>query len=249
MGLIFQAGSLPLQVAVGSEVYDLYTSANPLPSNTGTLMNVAVFTASGTLKLNARTTQIEVLITGGGGGGAGVVATSREGQVWVGGGGGASSTLLVRTKAPAEATLTITVGAGGTPGNGTAAGGSGGYSLVTGPASFSVPGIPGGSGGRGGVGGSAGTASSGGLFYAILGGSDGEAGTVIGGNSPLWMGGRGGGSFWGDSQPFSPSVAWDATRSAPGAGGSGGVAIDLDGTVCPGAPGASGLVIIREYCI
>lgn len=249
MGLIFQAAALPLQVAVGSEVYDLYTSANPLPSNTGTLMNVAVFTASGSLKLNARTTQIEALITAGGGGGAGVAATSREGQVWIGGGGGASSTLLIRTAATGGGTLTITVGAGGTPGNGTANGGTGGYTFVSGTPPISCPGVPGGSGGRGGVGGSAGTGSTGGLFYLNFGGSDGEAGTVIGGNSPLWMGGRGGGSFWGDSQPFSPYEEWDATRSAPGAGGSGGVAIDLDGAVCPGAPGASGVVIVREYCI
>lgn len=92
----------------------------------GRLINIRVFTASGTYTPTAGATSAIVELVGGGGGGGGAPATSSA-QVGIGA-GGASGSYGKRRISSGLTTTTVTVGLGGTSGTGGTPGGTGGTS-------------------------------------------------------------------------------------------------------------------------
>jgi hypothetical protein len=212
----------------------------------GRMLDVQVFTASGTYTPASGTTRAEVEVLGGGGGGGGASATSSS-QLSVGAGGGAGSYAKVIVASPGS--VTVTIGAGGAGGS-AGASGSGG-SITSFGGLVSCPG--GGGGGSGtvatGASGQIGIGASG-AGCAVAGpsaeitswGAPGENGFYFGNNvssgsgAPSVMGGGSGNTNMGNG----------GTTGSPGAGGS--------GAGCPascaghtGGAGTQGIVIIHEY--
>lgn len=222
-----------------------YMRADGRP-NTGIVLAVQTFTASGTYTPTSGMRYCDILCVGGGAGGGGAAGSSGQSGAGSGGGGGLFAKKIA-SAATIGASQTVTIGAGG---NGGAAGnnnGSNGSDTSVG----SICVAKGGSGGQGGastagaaatlaVG--AGGAISGSTGDYFFGGHPGTMGLVISGAGGQVTGGNGGGTGSGVN-PITGTPVNGVANS--GGGGSGGVG--FNGTASAGGNGGSGFVTIIEY--
>jgi hypothetical protein len=206
----------------------------------GRLLNIQVFTSSGTYTPTSGTTKDIIRAVGGGGGGGGTAATSTA-QSAIGQAG--SSGAYAEAYWTSVSSQTVTIGAAGTASAGVA-GGNGGSTSVG-----SVVVCPGGLGGTLGAAasnttgftvGAAGLATAPTVTGATtIVGARGNIGTyAIVLNSSYALNGVGGPSPFGGSGPSS--------GNANGAGGSGGSA-GASSAATSGQTGTTGLVVIYEY--
>lgn len=221
--------------------------ANLLNAIAGRLINVQMFTATGTYTPTAGTKSVVVEVVGGGGASGGTAATSSS-TVAAGGSGGGGGYAKSRLTS-GFAGVTVTVGSGGAPvagGQGTSGGTSSFGSLLSATggvggqygAAATPPLITGGGGGSGGQasGGTIMNVQGGGaIFNALLSQASGYAGGA--GSTPHGVGGYGRtaiGAGYGPTQGY---------------GGGAGCALAM-GAAQPaysGAYGAPGVVIIWEH--
>lgn len=219
------------------------------------LVNVQVFTASGTYTPSPGATKAIIEAIGAGGAGGGVPSTA--GSLWAVGGGGSAGSYL-KAYAPSISAISgasITIGAGGIGAVG-AAGGNGGQTTVG--TAITCPGGNGGAlataqGGsvtpNVGLPGATSSAPSTTLTPLIsLTGEPGDIGMLIvplnallggkGGNSPLGSGGQG-------NVNNAAASANGSTASGKGCGG-GGAASQGTSTTYKGGDGSAGLVLVFE---
>lgn len=228
---------------------------------TGTLLNVQVFTTSGTYTPTSGTTTVYGEMVGGGGGGGGCASTSGT-QSNAGGGGGAGAYQKFKWTSPTSSAITI--GAAGTAGTTVpSAGGAGGATQVG--TSGAIASVGGGSGGGGstaahtGPAGSAAGGSGGGsisnsgstLLYSVVGGGGG-AGFLVDSGGLLAIAGAGASTPLGaGAQPIAFGGAGTgftgATATGFGAGAAGGVCGNSSTFGEAGGAGAPGIVILYEY--
>lgn len=202
----------------------------------GRLLNMRVFTSSGTYTPTQGTKRIRVTITGGGGGGGGCQAHSNS-ETFFGAGGGAGGTIISVITVTA-ASYSVTIGSGGSGGSGATNGNGGGDSKFA-----SLLTAPGGQGaGKTTVtntgGGYGGVPTTGDIRIPGGDGSDGQAGTLV-------AGGCGGASYWGGGGRAGVGTAHNGL--APGSGGGGAYDNSYSGTAKPGGRGANGICIIEEF--
>lgn len=194
-------------------------------ADTGKLLSISTFAASGTWTKPAGCTNIVVKVVGGGGGGAAYCES-----------GGAGGFTEKRIDATQLSTIAVTVGGGGplavyAGGNAGGTSSFGSYCSATG--GYGSNQNFGHTGGFGGIG------SSGDIN--LYGGSGTGHGNSMGNGAV----GKGGHSYWGgNSNLTSRHTDPGGTRpAAPGAGGTGGVTNQNHG----GQGGMSGLVVVWEY--
>lgn len=258
-GVLLGEGTAAInQTAVGTTGQALIgqTGADPIFGfPTGALINVQVFTSSGTYTPTAGANSAIVVAVGGGGGGGGTAATTAS-QVAVAGPGAGGSWGSAR--ATSLSSQTVTIGAAGAAGAaGANVGGGGGQTSI---GTWLV--CPGGGGGPAGAavtptnaqiinvsGNQGGVPTS---SVTLLYGSVGTAGT-----NPFWaynatgtpdLGSPGEGG----SSPFG-SGGYSSTISAPGTAGNGngaggsGAMSSISQSAAAGGAGTKGIVIIYEY--
>lgn len=202
----------------------------------GRLLNMRVFTSSGTYTPTQGTKRIRVTITGGGGGGGGCQAFS-NGETFFGAGGGAGGTVISVITISATS-YSVVIGSGGTGGSGATSGNGGGdskfASLLTAPGGQGAgkTTITNTGGGYGGV------PNTGDIRIPGGDGSDGQAGTIT-------VGGCGGASYWGGGGRAGVGTAHNGL--APGSGGGGAYDNSFSGSAKPGGRGANGICIIEEF--
>lgn len=202
----------------------------------GRLLNMRVFTSSGTYTPTQGTKRIRVTITGGGGGGGGCQAFS-NGETFFGAGGGAGGTVISVITISATS-YSVVIGSGGTGGSGATSGNGGGdskfASLLTAPGGQGAgkTTITNTGGGYGGV------PNTGDIRIPGGDGSDGQAGTIT-------VGGCGGASYWGGGGRAGVGTAHNGL--APGSGGGGAYDNSFSGIAKPGGRGANGICIIEEF--
>lgn len=213
------------EISVGT---GLTLSAGTLSSSAaGQLLNVQVFTSSGTYTRTSGCTRQIVVAVGGGGGSGGF-----------GGNGGNGGTTSF------GAQVTAAGGSGSLGGNATTSGGAGG-SGGTG-ATIAIPGQGGGAGGSvggvgGGQGGGGGLASNGGNQTGIAGSRGGGAGGSFSGNACPSQTTGGGGQ---GETCIKYITATNSTETVTiGGGGTAGAA----GSHAAGAAGGPGYIIVYEY--
>lgn len=202
----------------------------------GRLLNMRVFTSSGTYTPTQGTKRIRVTITGGGGGGGGCQAFSNS-ETFFGAGGGAGGTVISVITVTA-ASYSVIIGSGGSGGSGATNGNGGGDSKFA-----SLLTAPGGQGaGKTTVtntgGGYGGVPTTGDIRIPGGDGSDGQAGTLA-------AGGCGGASYWGGGGRAGVGTAHNGL--APGSGGGAAYDNSYSGTAKPGGRGANGICIIEEF--
>jgi hypothetical protein len=217
----------------------------------GSLVNVQIFTASGTYTPNANATKAIVKGVGGGGAGGGTNITGPASTAAGGGGGsGAYGEIYISSGLTTE---TVTVGAGGTP-NAGGAGGNGGTSVFGG-----LMVLPGGSGGgdgstvsaypaASGIGpGSSGPPSGTGTFLLAVPGQGGKSGVPLGnglvipgsgGSNPIGNGGQG-------TLTTGTSVGLGGAQGY-GSGGAGFTSFNNAANQA-GYAGAPGIMLVFEY--
>lgn len=212
----------------------------------GRLLNVQVFSSSGTYTPTTGTNSVVVEVLGGGGGGGGVAATS-TGQMAAGAGGGSGSYSKGRITSGFSG-VTVTVGGTGTGGTaGNNAGGSGGTS------SFGTLIVCGGGGGGGGMAaqsafvvsapGSGGTVTTAGNIISSSGQVGGSGFPATSSNA---AGGAGAPSALGGNVAVTVNGGAGNSAASKGAGGGGASAI-ASGAAAAGGNGGAGLVIVWEY--
>lgn len=202
----------------------------------GRLLNMRVFTSSGTYTPTQGTKRIRVTITGGGGGGGGCQAFSNN-ETFFGAGGGAGGTVISVITVTA-ASYSVVIGSGGAGGSGATTGNRGGDSKFA-----SLLTAPGGQGaGKTTVtntgGGSGGVPSTGDIRISGGDGDDGQAGA-------FHVCGGGGASYWGGGGRA--AVGGGSNGLARGSGGGGAYDNGYTGTVMRGGRGADGICIIEEF--
>lgn len=227
---------------------DKWVLLNPATVS-GSLLNVRVFTASGTYTPTPGTKSVIVEVQGGGGAGGGTVLTG-AGQSSIGGGGAAGAYGKGRFTSGFSG-VSITVGSAG-------AGVSGASGNPGGTSSFgALISAPGGNGGPGGGvaaaapivtgGGSSSSAPSGANIVSATGASGNPSFALSNGSST--HGGYGGASVFGAGGVNSAGNASggnNAPSTSYGAGG-GGTASGQSWAATPGGNGAPGVVIVWEY--
>lgn len=212
----------------------------------GRLLNIRVFTSSGTYTPTAGTTRIKVKAVGGGGAGGGAVATSTGVSA---GGGGGSGAYAEGYYTSGFSGLTVTIGAGGASASG-AVGGNGGTTSFG--ALISCP---------GGGGGQIGTASNTTIVYSSQGapggtptgsglivsgkGQPGQNGAAIG-TAGIGIGGIGSPSPFGGGGAQAVNADNGVPAASYGSGG-GGTCNTPSQSAHSGGGGAPGVVIIEEY--
>lgn len=215
-------------------------------AGTGRLLNVQIFTSSGTYTPTAGTKSVIVEVQAGGGGGGGVGGSSST-TVSAGTGGGGGGYGKSKLTVAAATGQVVTVGGGGAGGNltptgGTAGGASSFGSLIT---------CSGGSGGNGqnqatppftstGV---TGGTSTGGNICNVRGEASAH-GVCVSASSVT--SGSAGGSVLG-SGGFSPANNGITPQAGQGYGGGGGSSYTNNLSGFSGAAGAPGIVIVWEY--
>lgn len=204
----------------------LLAAIQAVPS--GRLLNVQVFTASGTYTPTPGTNTIEIEVQGAGGAGGGAPATASS-QTSMGGGGGAGAWAWLR-QVGSIVTQTVTVGTGGVGVSG-AAGGNGGAS------SFGAV-LAANGGGGGPVAGPQATTN----YYTVAGGTGG----VIGATGTRKCAGLPGtveliATNSGLQSP--PVLGTSQGAGGGGAGTSNGASLAAQ----VGNAGQNGIVIVREY--
>ncbi|MHA7845407.1 glycine-rich domain-containing protein [Serratia sp. D1N4] len=209
-------------------------SAALLSSMPGRLLNIQMFTSSGSYSPTAGTKRVRVKVWGAGGGGQGMSSTSNGGAV--SGGSGAYAESLIDVTGVASISVTVGVGGVAAVAGNNSNGGSGGRSLFGGYITCE--------GGLGGnqVGVSWAQATGGTLLN--INGQSGQGGTIIN-NSGAIIGGIGGGSFGSANALPHISVSSDAGQF-PGGGGAMGTYISAS-QLQPSGKGANGYVIVEEY--
>lgn len=214
---------------------------------TGTLINVQVFSSSGTYTPTAGTNSAIVEAIGGGGGAAGVPATGAS-TVSISGGGGSGAYGKIRYLSPA--TQTVTIGAAGSGGAaGSNAGGTGGTTSFGSLLSCS--------GGTGGTGGSAlappiiwdtgkggGTPTGTGTFLVKSQGQPGAYPTAMASGNII--SGAGAPSVFGGGAPWINASGSGVAATSPGSGGAGALA-SFSSAAAAGGNGAPGILIVWEY--
>lgn len=220
--------------------------AMQLGQATGRLLNVQVFTSSGTYNATAGTNTAIVEVVGGGGGSGGTSATG-AGQISVTGGGGAGAYARTRITAGFSGTA-VTVGAGGTAGAANAGAGGGGGTSSFGAFVSAVGG--GGSLGKGAfapgyisIGGGGGTIPTTGNITNGRG-SDGTTGVVIGTGD--FVSGTGGATPFGAGGTAVNATAAGQNGATYGSG-AGGACTAHSAAAQAGGVGAPGVVIVYEY--
>jgi hypothetical protein len=217
------------------------------PAYAGVLLNVQVFTSSGTYTPTPGTNSVMVEVLGGGGAGGGAVAQSSS-QTNGGGGGGSGAYGRSRITSGFSG-ATVTIGAGGTGVSG-ANGNNGGSSSFG--ALVSAPGGVGGSVGLASAsfpitvsGGQGGSVSTGGSIENSTGArGDTAIVTIVNFGSPAAGASSrlGGGAIAIPNNATSPGNA----ATTKGAGG-GGAFVIASGAAQAGGAGAAGLVIVHEF--
>jgi hypothetical protein len=206
----------------------------------GSLIDVKVFTSSGTWTMPSGTTAIEVWVVGGGGGGQGV-ASSATGAGGGGGGGGAVYKYFTSGFTSSEA---VTVGAGG------AGGTSGSNGSLGGTSTFLTIQCLGGNGGGSFGGGGGATTILGGTEVNISGGFGGSADTFTATNTYNIFGAGGGTGFGfgiGGQGGINEGASSDGTDGTGYGGGGGGAFNDGVAVDRPGGNGSGGIVIVKSY--
>jgi len=208
--------------------------------SSGRLLNVQVFTSTGTYTPTSGTNSIIVGIIGGGGGGGGAAATAAS-QQSCGAGGGSAAWSWSRITSGFSG-VTVTIGAAGTGGSG-ASGGTGGTSTFG-----SIISAAGGSGGA-----STGAASTSGAVTCSggAGGATATGGTLVnsgGQTAPYMMSvlGSGATGYVGSSSPWGSGGGPGNAGTGYGSGG-GGTANNPSTSAATGGAGAKGFAIIYEY--
>lgn len=240
-----QDGTTAQAWAVGDYAYSGPTADQMSNLQSGRLLAVQVFSASGTYTPTTGTTKCRVRAIGGGGGGGGCASTT-SGQCAVGGGGSAGA--YAETFIANPVSQTVTIGVGGSAGS--SAGGNGGTGGTTSFGSLIV--LPGGLGGALGtpatppILNSSASATSGGTVSGTplvrMSGVSGPPGIAL--STSQVTGGGGGSSPLATGQ--ARSIGAGANGQANGAGGSGaGNGGSSAGNA--GGTGAAGLVIVEDY--
>lgn len=211
---------------------------------------VQTFTTSGTYTPHAGLLNCIIECVGGGGGGGGAAASSAPGGVPGHGGGGGGYSRKLCTAADIGGSKAVTIGAGGAGGAAGANAGSAGGDTSVGALCIAKGGSGGSGAGIAGVGGAGGIAGTGDI--SLPGARGGNGAYSINLTSVAGYGGYGGASGGG----FGASTGNAATLNVQtdgatglnyGGGGAGGLSANGGGTAAGGA-GASGVVIITEFC-
>jgi hypothetical protein len=220
--------------------------------NSGRLLNVQVFTSSGTYTPTTGTNSVVIEAVGGGGGSGGVAATG-AGQSGVAGSGGSGSYAKARFTSGFTGGLTVTIGAAGTAAAaGANAGGNGGTTSIG-----SIVSCPGGNGGSAGAVSTSGfllTPANAAATCTITGaaqtmaniGGQGSTGSFIltGGSQQI--------SAFGGSNPLGtggiPQTGTGVGYTGNGAGaGASGATSSASQAAQAGSAGTKGALIIYEY--
>jgi len=214
----------------------------------GSLLNVRVFTSSGTYKPTPGTNSVIVEVYGGGGSGGGSVAPG-SGRGAAGGGGGAGSFGRGRFTSGFANGVTVTVGAGASS-NGPGAAGSAGHASSFGSLISAPGGDPGTlgisvappncSGPRSGAGGAPAGAN---LLSGA--GTTGGMGLVFSATSVI--GGEGGSSAYSGGSYGSINDDGSTIGALPGGSGGGGGSSAAGDPARSGGAGSDGIVIVYEY--
>jgi hypothetical protein len=212
----------------------------------GSLIDLQIFTTSGTWTKPVGTNSIEVWAVGGGGGGGGTPSTAN----YVAGSGGGGGAGYKNANSGIGATETVTIGAGG------AGGTSGGAGVDGGTTSFGSHAT--GAGGTGGGAGhpslrngGAGGSGTGDIVHNGVAGGPGiniRLGTDTSLMTCSFGGGASGLGFGGGGTPVTATSTAQTGSAAPGWGGGGGGA--SNGTQASGkngGAGAGGVVIVKSY--
>ncbi|MCK7231002.1 hypothetical protein L8P23_02535 [Enterobacter roggenkampii] len=221
--------------------------ASAITAATGRLINIRVFTSSGTYTPTAGTTRVKVKAIGGGGAGGGAVATSTGVSA---GGGGGSGAYAEGYYTSGFSGLTVTIGAAGASASG-AVGGNGGTTSFG--ALISCP---------GGGGGQIGTASNTTIVYSSQGapggaptgsglivsgkGQPGQNGAAIG-TAGIGIGGIGSPSPFGGGGTQAVNADNGGVPATSYGSGGGGTCNTPSQSAHSGGGGAPGVVIIEEY--
>ena len=242
-GTVALSGGEIISGAAISVIYD-GTQFQMIAVPHGQIIDMQVFTASGTWTKPAGCSSILIEVIGGGGGGGGAAATASN--ISIGGGGGAGGYSRKYVTTGIGATETVTVGAGGA-GNSGAAGSNGGTSSFgahcSGAGGFGAGFVGPTTGVTFVAGGDGGTGSSG--NYNGKGGM-GAAGLADTASISL-LGGSGGASYLSAGGYFAgPNTAGAAASANSGSGG-GGAANSGGQAARAGGAGGSGIVIVFSY--
>lgn len=216
--------------------------------NSGRLLNIQAFTASGTYTPTPGTASIVVKGIGAGGAGGGCPATG-VGQTAIGGGGGSGGSGETRLTTGFLPTVAVTIGAGGVG----ASGAGGGVGGVTSFGAFLS--ISGGTGGQAGTAGAQSSAQGGTGGVSTLGtvfnGVGGRGEVAISSSVTLVIvGGMGANSIAGSggAAAVTNNAASAAGQAANGlGGGGGGAASGASQAAQIGGAGTSGIIYVYEY--
>ncbi|MBE8915080.1 phage tail protein [Enterobacter kobei] len=255
--LVSTSGAVQVPTALQSgQAVNLSQLQTYVASQTGRLINIQVFTASGTYTPTSGTKKIRVRLVGGGGGGGSAAGNTNANWVSLGTGGSAGtygeSTIIDATSIT---TVSVTVGNGGGGGFAGSAGSAGGSSSF-GAYIVAPGGAAGGAGGSNSVttpvfiadGSPTGNCTGTSVLVNIPGGGYLGQVTSSGTTGQGMKGSAGGNSFIGIGGGASQVNTVARAGSGYGSGGAGGVAAQVVSTnVAPGGSGATGIVIVEEY--
>jgi hypothetical protein len=208
------------------------------------VVRVQTFSANGTYTPHAKMVTCLIECIGSGGGSGGVFGVTSN-QATSGGGGGGAYAMTRSDKAAIGASKAVTIGAAGSAGGGQSAGGVGGDTSVGtlciakggGGGGYCQPGVNVGNGGSGGT-------ASGSTGDVKIAGGDG--GGAMGGATIYLFCGKGGSAGRGAGEITPQLTSAGQAGKSPGGGAAG--ANTLDVTARTGGAGATGLVVITEYC-
>jgi hypothetical protein len=211
-----------------------------------------VFTSSDTYTPTTGMKYCLVISTGAGAGGGGA-GPATENSLTLGAGGGAAGTCIgLFSAAQVGSSQSITIGSSGSAGSDSGGDGGNGGNTSFGSLHTANGGVKGGGGGQLadgstnlGAPGAGGTSTGGAINIPGGKGDYGQSGSI-----PVWHGGEGGDSFWGQGGRGGPSLAIEDSvvgqdGLAPGAGGGGALCVN-SATGAVGGVGGPGIVLVLE---